>query len=230
LRLFALLLVGALALALTPVCPAARAGPKHPETDAQRAKAVGLTLADLGLEWTDNLRTSSPSPIDVSTFGGGGGIACGASKTSSGSRGGRATAGAVSEFVTGGGAEVVYSVVILFKTASDARGDWQKANAGPLAKCLQSAFLSNVSSPNWTTRVVSSGRRAFATGAPLTVPYRVVARITTTSRVLLAYYDAFLQTGGRAEVATTITSYSTPPPDALERQLVRTLAARLRTG
>ncbi len=221
----------AVGLAFVPAVVAAPPRPRLAETDQQRAKAIGLSVADLGLAWTDNLKTTSPAAIDVSTFGagGGGGIACGGGTSSGKPSSGHATAGAVSDFVTGGGREVVYSIVILFKTKAEARADWRKATSGSITKCLASAFLANVSSPSWKTALVSSGRRKFETGVPLAAAFRVVVKITTTARVLAAYYDAFLQTGSRAETATTITSYGSPPAAALERQLVRTLAGRLQS-
>jgi hypothetical protein len=219
-------------LVLLALLAAGAASAKAPRSlDQKRALAIGLRRADAGRGWQETGRRS-PYLIDVGssfgTFASGGMTAC-VGSTSPGemktglARTVSATALTTLRYPSTNG--TLLSVAMVMKPGSAITpGAWRSELAGSFVpRCLAAALKSALPG----AVVVSSGRRPFETGAPLSAAYRVVFRLGSPPVATHVYVDVFLQANGRAMAETLLIGTPAGPSKALERRVTAVLDRRL---
>jgi hypothetical protein len=221
---------GALVVLLALLAAAASAA--APRTlDQKRALAIGLRRADAGGGWLETGRRS-PYLIDVgSSFGtlaSAGMTACVGSPSPGEMKTGLArtvSATALTTLRRPRSNGTLVSVAMVMKPGSAITpGVWRSELAGSFVPACLAAELKSAL-PG--AAVVSSGRRPFETGAPLSAAYRVVFRLGSPPAATNVYVDVFLQANGRAMAETLLIGVAAGPSKTLEHHVTALLARRL---
>jgi len=218
LRIRAVLLAGALAVAGSVAVGAATAEPpKRAYTPAGKALATSIALkrTDLPAGWK----------ADASGGGQGGEVACPGFDPDQSDL---TSIGRASTFFTSGdGLATASSIVGVFRTAAEAQGSWTRVVRPAAVACLAKQFERGATSKATKTTVVSTGRLGRQLTAPRAAAYRIVADVVTSGQRVKAYVDLFFQGDGSADTLMMVTSVVSPPSAAFETRLTSAVARRL---
>jgi hypothetical protein len=228
---------GAFVALLLAACAVGAASAASPVADQKRALAIGLTRADAGAGWSE-VGKRSPYLLDLgSSLGaaangpaGPGLTACVGMSPAELKTGAdlSITATAMTQLLERPTSTNLASLVIVEKPGAEITpGEWRSQfTLAEIKRCVLSEFGAVLAHSSIKVRLARAQTLAFATGSPLSSAYRVILRLSASTRSWYILLDAFMQGEGRDLTETLLVSGGVPPND-FEHRITRLLAKRL---
>jgi hypothetical protein len=216
-RLTTALTIAVLALATCTVALAGKGDPKEAFTKVDQARAKSMLLRRSDLAAGFKAHPSSTSSSDAY---------CKGDDESDLTLTGKAQ---TPDFVLTSPTRFFYigSEAEIYRTAAQALVSWRRATSPAGEKCARKIIADELTGTGPSTGFQSFAREPFPNVAPLTIAYRVTAKIHAAAGQVTVYFDVVALQRGRAQAVLFIASGGAPLARAETLQFARLLSGRM---